>query len=226
MAAPRALRNLRQLVRRERTREKLRGGWEEVWSREAPDEPWMHRPVSAEIVAAVDDGWFAAGGRALDLGCGQGEVTHWLSERGFPTLGVDYAAAAIERARARYGEQPGLREFQVLDLVRERLPDRRFAVVVDRGCFHAIKAFDARRYVRNLASVCAPGAHFLLFIRAFRGKRRRGEAAERAAHDRGIQRRFRPAFEVVRAAETYLGRPTDVPPDPELRGLVYWMRRR
>lgn len=210
-----------------RSRARLRTKWEALWSTDAPDEPWMHRPISPQIEKAVDDGWFPAGTPALDVGCGAGEVTHWLSERGFPTLGVDFAAPAIERARARYGEVAGRREFQVLDLVTQRLPERRFGAVVDRGCFHAIKSADAGRYVRNVAAACAPGARFLLYVRAFRRKGAPGgEGAERAARDGAIERHFGRHFEVQRSEEVDLGRPDPAGPDPSMRGLVYWLARR
>jgi SAM-dependent methyltransferase len=174
----------------------------------------------------VESGWFPAGGSALDLGCGQGEVTHWLSERSFPTLGVDFAAGAIERARARYGEAAGRREFRVLDIVREALPDRQYGVVVDRGCFHAVKRVDARRYVRNVALVCAPEARFLLFIRAFRGQVERDRPEERELLDRRIHRVFSRYFDVSRSEELELGRPRERCESRPMPGLAYRMTRR
>jgi 2-polyprenyl-3-methyl-5-hydroxy-6-metoxy-1,4-benzoquinol methylase len=45
------------------------------------------------------------GVRVLDVGCGEGWFTAALAERGFEVVGVDVAAEAVRRARARY---PGL----------------------------------------------------------------------------------------------------------------------
>jgi SAM-dependent methyltransferase len=226
MSATRLIRGLERRVFPERSRAKLQRYWEGFWTREESDEPWMHRPVSKQIVEAVESGWFPAGGSALDLGCGEGDVTHWLSEQGFPSLGVDFAGAAIERARARYGEVAGRREFLVLDIVREALPDRRYAVVVDRGCFHAVKRANATRYVRNVAQMCAPGARFLLFISAFRGETRIDHSHERELQDRRIDRAFSRDFEISRSEETDLAGPGEQAGDPQLPGLAYWMSRR
>ena len=42
--------------------------------------------------------------RAIDLGCGAGTNAIYLAQKGFEVTGVDYAEAAIEKARARAKE--------------------------------------------------------------------------------------------------------------------------
>ncbi len=45
-------------------------------------------------------GGSVAGGRALDLACGEGRNAIWLAERGWKVTGVDFSRVAVERARA------------------------------------------------------------------------------------------------------------------------------
>jgi SAM-dependent methyltransferase len=225
----RAKKVIRSLERRffpELSRERFQRQWEKRWSEEDAPRPWMDRGTSKQILEAVDTGWFPAGGLVLDIGCGSGEVAHWLAERGFPALGVDFASAAIERARARCGEIPGRLEYRTLDIVREKPPDRPYSILLDRGCLHSIPRVDWSTYVRNVASVSTPGTRFLLFIRAFRGELDLGRREERALHDRSISDSFSGEFEILRSDEAELSDPGDDGRDQVLSGLVYWMRRR
>jgi SAM-dependent methyltransferase len=45
-------------------------------------------------------------GDAIDLACGEGRNALWLARLGWRVLGVDYSAAAIERARALTAQEP------------------------------------------------------------------------------------------------------------------------
>jgi len=204
------------------SRERRRLTWQDRWSRDDFHEPWMGSPTSKAIVEALDTGWFPEGGLVLDIGCGRGEVSHWLWEHGRPALGVDFAPAAIEHARARFGEIPGCLEYRTLDIVRDTPPLRPYAALLDRGCFHSIPPSDSSRYVDHVAMVSTPGTPFLLFISAFRGKLKLGHAEERAFHDRRIEALFGEAFEILRSRESELNAENE-----ESRpGIVYWMERR
>jgi SAM-dependent methyltransferase len=225
----RAAKIIRVLERRffpERSRNRLQREWEKRWSREDSRLPWMGRSTSKQILEAVETGWFPAGGLVLDIGCGLGEVTHWFAERGFSALGVDFASAAIERARSRYAEIPGRLEYRTLDIVRETPPDRPYSALLDRGCFHSIPRVDSDAYVRNVASASAHGTPLLLFIRAFRGRLDLGHREEREFHDRSISDSFSRDFEILRSDEAALSDPGEDDLEEGLPGLVYWMRRR
>jgi SAM-dependent methyltransferase len=59
--------------------------------------------VGRELRALVDAGTLtpARGARAIDLGCGSGDNSLFLAERGFEVLGVDFSAAAIRQAKEK-----------------------------------------------------------------------------------------------------------------------------
>ncbi|MEU6011450.1 methyltransferase [Streptomyces sp. NPDC047453] len=58
----------------------------------------------AEHAAPAPDG-----GQALDIGCGTGELSVYLTSLGYTVDGVDFAEGALERARAEHAETPGVR---------------------------------------------------------------------------------------------------------------------
>jgi len=61
--------------------------------------PWDIGP-RPELVDLVHTGRLSPG-RAIDLGCGTGSNAVFLAERGFDVTGIDFAPAAIAKARRR-----------------------------------------------------------------------------------------------------------------------------
>lgn len=57
--------------------------------------------LGADLLAALAP---KAGERILDLGCGTGQLTHQIAERGATVIGIDSAPAMIDQARANFPE--------------------------------------------------------------------------------------------------------------------------
>ena len=73
----------------------MRDFYEGVWAGLPDDpEPWAWRRRRAVLLGAV-----APGERVLDLGCGAGRFVAALRDAGAEPVGVELAAAALERAR-------------------------------------------------------------------------------------------------------------------------------
>lgn len=209
-----------------RRRTSRRREWEAQWSRPDFAAPWMGRGVSKEIVAAVSEGWFAPGAPTLDIGCGEGDVAAWLAQQGHPTVGLDIAPAAIARARRRHPEIPGRLEFMALDICNQAPPNRRYGVLIDRGCLHTIAPPDRPDYVRNISEVAAPDARLLLFVKAFRKGKSFGDAAEEQRVTAEVESALESRFVLIRKAPTYLDPFDGRERDHALPGLVFWLVRR
>ena len=100
---------------------------------------------------------FDSPGFAVDLGCGQGRDTFAMLERGWRVLAIDAEAEAIERLRARAGDEPRL-ETQVASFAEAEWPA---ADLVNAGFalpFAAPELFDDV-WRRVVASV-RPGGRF------------------------------------------------------------------
>ncbi len=126
------------------------------------DTPWDTGQTPPEIVALVESGRIQPGW-ALDLGCGSGVTSRYLTRHGLRVVGLDLSLYAVRRACTAAAEQ-GLRCY----FVRASVADLSFlkivaSVAVDVGCFHSLQP-DARvSYIRTLADHLAPGAYYLLY---------------------------------------------------------------
>ena len=93
--------------------------------------PWVGGPRQ-ELVRLVTDGTLTPGS-ALDLGCGVGDNAIFLAQHGFTVTGVDFADAAIERARAKAHDDGVDVSFIVDDVTHLRQVSGPFDLLVDYG---------------------------------------------------------------------------------------------
>lgn len=73
--------------------------------------------------------------RALSLGCGSGEDTIWLHEKGAEATGIDLSEGLIKIARKRYPEC----DFQVMDMEKLEFEDSTFDFAYSSLAIHYIK---------------------------------------------------------------------------------------
>lgn len=102
----------------------------------------------------------------LDVGCGSGDLTISLAQRGLQVLGIDFVDAAIAQAREKAGALPPevahLLDFQVADALQPSLLKRQFRAVVDSGFFHLFDPDQGDRFVEELALTLLPGGRYYL----------------------------------------------------------------
>ena len=102
------------------------------------------------------------GARVLDVACGGGWVSHWLSKIGYRTLGIDISSEFVDLARRRVELDPHLHlppeeiaaMFAVHNLELDETPDHLkgvFDVAVLESCLHHfVNPIDALRHVREM----------------------------------------------------------------------------
>jgi SAM-dependent methyltransferase len=141
------------------------GGWRDAarswdaWYRsERP--PWEIDRPQAAVQRLLDEGAFHGG--VLDVGCGTGENTLLLASHGLHVLGVDWAAAAIEMARAKAAERSLEANFEVADALRLDGLGRSFDTILDSALFHTFSDDARTGYVPSLGSVTRPGSTLFL----------------------------------------------------------------
>jgi SAM-dependent methyltransferase len=105
------------------------------------------------------------GPSVLDVGCGTGENTLWMADRGHEAWGVDLVEAAVDKARGKAAERGSAATFRVADALDLGALGRTFATVIDCGCFHTFDDDQRARFSASLWEVLQPGGlyHLLCF---------------------------------------------------------------
>ena len=196
--------------------------WQSRWAQHEFSALWMNDAIPRELELAIETGWFEPGVEVVDIGCGEGLISEWLAQRGFKVLGVDFSAAAIEKARARQAESSANWQVQVLDMVQDQLPAGRFGALFDRGCYHVIPSAFTAAYVANVADCCRPGARFLLLHATFNHPSKAYKARSEAEVIRTVTGHFQPAFDIVKTESIVIDTRAGELPMP---GLAFWMQR-
>jgi SAM-dependent methyltransferase len=110
----------------------------------------------AQLDALVEATAMGAGQQVLDLGCGDGRIAEYLSDRtGAHLTGLDYIPEAIRLARERTAAKAGRLTFVVGDLNDLDLPVRRFDVVLSIDTIYFSQGY--ARTIGQLAAALRPG---------------------------------------------------------------------
>ncbi|MBV8180497.1 MAG: class I SAM-dependent methyltransferase [Mycobacterium sp.] len=103
-------------------------------------------------------------GRALDLGCGTGRNTLYLTRHNWNAVGIDMLGRAIDEARSRaVGAAASARFIQgdVTELSDLGIGDG-YNLIVDSGCYYGLPRDQRDAYAAGVTEVAAAGALLLM----------------------------------------------------------------
>lgn len=147
------------------------------------EDVWRHGEywdLDAALDSASRDRQFAAVadrryGRALEIGCGAGAFTERLAELTDDLLAIDIAPTAIEAARARGVERPGVR-LAAADIMSFDVTAAPWDLVVMSETIYclgwAYPFYDVAWMLRQLATTQPPGGRLLMANTYGRGRDR------------------------------------------------------
>jgi 2-polyprenyl-3-methyl-5-hydroxy-6-metoxy-1,4-benzoquinol methylase len=96
------------------------------------------------------------------VGCGTGEHALLAASLGLEATGVDMAAAAIERAKAKAAQRGLTARFVVGSVLDLTSLGGQFETVLDSGLFHVLEDDDRRVFMDGLRAVIPPGGRYFL----------------------------------------------------------------
>ena len=125
------------------------------------DLPWDTGRPSSELQRVVSQDSIQPC-RALELGCGTGSNSVWLTQQGFEVTGIDVAPLAVEQAERRARAAGVKLQFIVADVFDLPELDGPFEFFFDRGCYHAVRRAASDEYAVAVAQQLASGARGLI----------------------------------------------------------------
>lgn len=137
--------------------------WEELYRRQPyPTLPWRQHPTDffEKLIAAGD----IKKGRALDLGCGTGELSVVLAKNGFTVTGVDIAPTAIRQAKALILKEGVKIEFLVADATNLVILKEPFDFILDCTTLPDIPEDERRDYLHEIFRLSKTGGQLFLRV--------------------------------------------------------------
>jgi ubiquinone/menaquinone biosynthesis C-methylase UbiE len=108
--------------------------------------------------------YVGSGARVLEVGTGDGMTAYLLARQGNKVRSVDVSRIALERARAHWGDEPGLDLcFAYGDARKLDLPDGSVDFVVSENMVEHISLADMRIHLAEVRRVLVPGGGYLLY---------------------------------------------------------------
>jgi SAM-dependent methyltransferase len=127
-------------------------------------------------------------GRAVDLGCGRGRNSIYLSRLGYEVSALDFVESNIQELQA--SEDPMLRkiDFRCHDVCEQLpFPDRHFHAAIDIFCYkHQISAERRLAYRQEVSRVLHRSGYFLVALAAADDGYYRPRLTDSSASDRKI----------------------------------------
>ncbi|OMC45122.1 methyltransferase type 12 [Mycobacterium sp. IS-2888] len=159
--------------------------------------PWDGHPLAQSLQGLIEgtpDTPALPAGRALELGCGTGDTSIYLAQRGWNVTAVDFVTKALDKARAKAGAANASVDFVRADVTHlsQEGVGANFELIVDNGCLHNMSDADRDAYVREVSAVAAPDARLLIV--AFRPG---GRFGVRGIEPAEMERRFTPAWTLL-----------------------------
>lgn len=116
----------------------------------------------AHITELMASGWLPGHGKALEVGCGEGNLCRLLEARGFSVTGMDVSRVAIEWALEKTPAGSTI-EYRCGDFTQaDILAGQRFDLILDGSCLHCIGGSGRTSFLHNVRRLLGNSGVFVL----------------------------------------------------------------
>ena len=159
--------------------------------------------------------------KALDIGCGTGDNSIWLSQKTFQVIGIDTSEIAIQKAIEKASKTNVKCTFIMIDFLTNKIEGAPFGFAFDRGCFHSFNSDEERKsFAGNVAAHLKKDGLWLSLVGNADEQRHGPGPPQRTARD--IVNSVESCFEILSLVSSYFGSNRPNPP----KAWVCLMRKR
>ena len=99
------------------------------------------------------------GGRVVELGCGSGALSNYMSECGFSVVALDFSRALLDIAKRRY---PHIDFFEAD--IAEYLPSIKYDGLITKDVLFHLPPRDLERVIKNFKNILKKGGRFCIIL--------------------------------------------------------------
>ncbi len=140
---------------------KLSKVWETRYQQRGTNLAWYIPEPPEQLVRQLETGETPEG-PALDVGCGPGVASRYLSTRFHPTIGLDFSVTAIRMAQQFVPERANSPLYIAANAAVLPFRERTFAFVFDRGCLQDLPRIWWKTYFEEVGRVLRSDGVFQL----------------------------------------------------------------
>lgn len=135
--------------------------WDGFYADREKPVPFFTDAPDEALVSGIASGRLR-GGRALDIGCGNGRNTRYLAEHGYDAVGIDISGASIRWAGEVCAECAVRPAFCCCSLQDYEGTPESFDLIVDSGCFHHIRPHRRQQYLERIRDLLREDGWYLM----------------------------------------------------------------
>jgi SAM-dependent methyltransferase len=177
---------------------------------ESGDTPWDIGKPDFNLIQTVTT--MAIGPcQALDIGCGTGDNSIWLSQKNFQVTGIDISEVAIQKAIEKASKAKVQCIFMIIDFLTNKVEGAPFGFIFDRGCFHSLNSEEERKsFAENVAAHLEKDGLWLSLVGNADEPRQGPGPPRRTARD--MVNSVEPYFEILSLVSSHFGSNRPNPP--------------
>lgn len=114
-----------------------------------------------------------SGKRVLEVGSGDGITSHLVARQGNSVVSIDVSTVALERARAKFGQEALDLQYEYGDARNLQFPDACFDYAISEHLVEHLSVEDFHKHLEEVRRVLKPGGCYLFFTpsRLWHGRR-------------------------------------------------------
>lgn len=135
--------------------------WNNFYSNKGKAIPFF-KNVPDENLITYFDLEILKGGKALDIGCGNGRNSFYLAHKGFQVYGIDFSETSIKWGKKLAKEKSIELNFICQSIFDFQCEPESCDFIYDSGCFHHIKPHRRNSYLNTILKFLKPDGYFAM----------------------------------------------------------------
>lgn len=134
--------------------------WESFYENKEKEIPFFVELADENLVSSITADELR--GKSLDIGCGNGRNSIYMSKKGFDSLGIDLALEAIMWAKKKAKEENSNAQFSQISIFDYEDKANSYSRIHDSGCLHHIKPHRRPEYLNKIYNLLSEEGRFTL----------------------------------------------------------------